>query len=126
MKADTFEALIALTGLVGAAIVPDAETRILAFCIVGAALGAIIAAHAANDEVSKKQKVTRLLTNFSGGIMIGPLLTEYALSHWVAGMPPAYVALCFGGLSGFLAVGTLCIAGPAFFKWINNKTQKLP
>lgn len=126
MKADAIESFLALTGLVGAAIVPDAESRILAFCIVGAALGAIIAAHATNEAVSKSQKVTRLLTNFSGGIMIGPLLTEYALDHWVVGMSPAYAALCIGGLCGFLAVGTLCIAGPAFFKWITSKTQKLP
>lgn len=132
MKIDLAEACLSIiaTTAIFAAIMPDNETRVLAFNIVGAALGGLVGVETggAAATLTKVQKRWRWVTNFSAGIFIGPLLTDYAIEQWFPKSPQAYVALASGGLSGFAAVAVLCVGGPLLLKWIRTKNQpvKIP
>lgn len=137
MKTDTVE-ILATLGVSGlsalAAVGADQETKILAFCIVGSALGGIVAissnGHGENaPPVSVRQKRFRWFTNFAGGIFTGPFVADHALRNLIPDANPTYVALAAGGLCGFAAVAVLCLAGPFALKWIGSKLKtpsKLP
>lgn len=134
MKLDAAEnavAILTTAGAYAASVGADNETRVLAFCIIGSALGGLVAVSAGKESVNitVQQKRWRWIANFAAGIFVGPLLTDYAIANWWPDTPPAYVALAGGGAAGFGAVAVLCLVGPVFLKWVNDKlktSSKLP
>lgn len=120
------QAAITILSAVLAVVVPDAETKILAFCMAGAAAGGLVGVNISTEAnpLTPRARVTRWLTNFAAGAAFGPLLTEYAVGSWFRDARPAYVALAAGGACGVAAVGAICIAVPAVLKWITSKISK--
>ena len=129
-KADTIATIIALGSSALAVILPDEETRLIAFNALGAVLGGFVGASINIGEMTTAQQRTaisrRWLTNFATSFVFAPLLTDY-LSSRFPDFSRTYLAIATGGILGIAGVITLCIALPALIQRLRKSTSsKLP
>ncbi len=131
-KADTIATIIALGSSALAVILPDEETRLIAFNALGAVLGGFVGASINIGEVTMttaQQRTAisrRWLTNFATAFVFAPLLTDY-LAGKFPDFSRTYLAIATGGLLGIAGVITLCIALPALIQRLRKSTaSKLP
>lgn len=98
---------------VAAAIAPDQQTQIAAFCGVGAALGGYVGA-AQFPADSTKKLASRWGINFSLALFVAPVVTAW-LAPQIGDLPIHYVATLTGGVIGIAGVSLLTIALPALY-----------
>lgn len=131
-KADTIATIIALGSSALAVIIPDEETRLIAFNALGAVLGGFVGASINIGEVTMttaQQRTAisrRWLTNFATSFVFAPLLTDYLASKF-PDFSRTYLAIATGGILGIAGVIILCIAIPALIQRLRKSTaSKLP
>ena len=130
-KADTIATIIAIGSSALAVILPDEETRLIAFNALGAVLGGFVGASINLGEMTTaaQQRTAisrRWLTNFATAFVFAPLLTDYLASRF-PDFSRTYLAIATGGLLGIAGVITLCIALPALIQRLRKSTSsKLP
>ena len=95
---------------VAAAIAPDQQTQIAAFCGVGAALGGYVGA-AQFPADSTKKLASRWGINFALALFVAPTVTAW-LAPQIGDLPIHYVAALTGGAIGIVGVAFLTIALP--------------
>lgn len=131
-KTETAATLIALGSSALAVILPDEETRLIAFNALGAVLGGFVGAsiNVTTGDMSATQQRTaisrRWLTNFATAFVFAPILTDYLASRF-PDFSRTYLAIATGGLLGIAGVITLCIALPTLIQRLRKSTtSKLP
>lgn len=128
-KSDTIATLIALGSSSLAVILPDEETRLIAFNALGAVLGGFVGASINIGDMPLSQQRTavsrRWLTNFATSFVFAPLLTDYLASR-LPDFSRTYLAIATGGLLGIAGVIILCIALPTLIQRLRKTTSKLP
>jgi len=103
---------VAITAVlfVAAAIAPDQQTQVAAFCGIGAALGGYVGA-AQFPADSTKKIATRWGVNFALALFVAPVVTAW-LAPQIGDLPIHYVAALTGGAIGIAGVSLLTIALP--------------
>lgn len=106
---------VAITGalFVAAAIAPDQQTQIAAFCGIGAALGGYVGA-AQFPADSTKKLASRWGINFALALFVAPVVTAW-IAPRIGDLPIHYVAVVTGGAIGIAGVSILTIALPILF-----------
>ena len=117
-----------------AVVLPDEETRLLAFngfgAIIGGFVGTSIKIDSSAPEADRRSTMNkRWATNCATAIVFAPVLTTY-VSEKLPDYPKAYLAIACGGILGIVGVIVLCLAIPALLERIRSKvsnpTTKLP
>ncbi len=127
-KIDNFAAAIAAASSALAVLMPDDETRIIAFNALGAVLGGYAGASLhdkiASEEAPSMKLSTRWITNFTVSLPFAPILTQYVAGKF-PDLSPTYIAIASGGILGITGVLLVCIAIPALKRRLKKRT-KLP
>lgn len=107
---------VAITGalFVAAAIAPDQQTQIAAFCGIGAALGGYVGAAQFPAADTTKKLASRWGINFSLALFVAPVVTAW-LAPQIGDLPIHYVAVLTGGAIGIAGVSLLTIMLPALY-----------
>lgn len=130
---------VLITGLVAASsmlavVLPDEETRLLAFngfgAVIGGFVGTSIKIDSTTAESDRRTAMNkRWATNCATAIVFAPVLTTY-VSEKLPDYPKAYLAIACGGILGIVGVIVLCLAIPALLERlkskVSNQTTKLP
>ena len=130
-KTDTIATLVAIGSSALAVILPDEETRLIAFNALGAVLGGFVGASVNfGSSISPAEQRTavarRWLTNFATAFVFAPLLTDYLAARF-PDFSRTYLAIATGGLLGIAGVIVLCIALPTLIQRLRKSTtSKLP
>jgi len=128
-KIDNIAGGIAAAASVLAALMPDDETRIIAFNALGAVMGGFAGASLhdkiATDESPAMKLSTRWVTNFTVALPLAPIVTQY-LANKFPEFSPTYIAIASGGVLGIIGVLLVCIGIPALKRRLFPKKTKLP
>jgi len=103
---------------VAAAIAPDQQTQVAAFCGIGAALGGYVGA-AQFPADSTKKIATRWGVNFALALFVAPIVTAW-LAPQIGDLPIHYVAVVTGGAIGIAGVSLLTIGLPILFSKVKT------
>lgn len=104
---------------VAAAIAPDQQTQIAAFCGVGAALGGYVGAAQFPAADTTKKLASRWGINFALALFVAPLVTAW-IAPQIGDLPIHYVAVVTGGAIGIAGVSLLTIALPALISKVKT------
>ncbi len=112
-----------------AAVLPDEETRLLAFNALGAIIGGFVGTSIKlNNDASESEKRTainkRWATNCGTAIVFAPVLTTY-VAEKLPNYPKAYLAIACGGILGIVGVVLLCLAIPAMLDKLKQKVKPI-
>ena len=118
----------ALTSVL-AVVMPDEETRLLAFNALGAIIGGFVGTSIKlNTDASESEKRTainkRWATNCGTAIVFAPVLTTY-VAEKLPNYPKAYLAIACGGILGIVGVLILCLAIPAMLDKLKQKVKPI-
>lgn len=128
-KFDAFISAAAAASSMLGLVLPDEETRLLAFNALGAIIGGFVGASIKlNNDASESEKRTainkRWATNCGTAIVFAPVLTTY-ISERLPDYPKAYLAIACGGVLGIVGVVLLCLMIPAALEKLKSKVTPL-
>jgi len=133
-KLDTVITGLAAASSALAIVLPDEETRLLAFNALGAIIGGFVGTSIKIDSTTAESDRRtamnkRWATNCATAIVFAPVLTTY-VSERLPNYPKAYLAIACGGILGIVGIIVLCLAIPALLERlkskVTNQTTKLP
>lgn len=129
-KIDTLATSSAAVCSILAAVTPTEEVRLLAFNALGSVAGGYVGASMNTDatqgEASRKSTLARRwAVNFSAGLFIGPVLTDYLTGKFPE-FSRLYLSIACGGVCGVAAVSVLCILTPWLLAKLKSSQSKLP